>query len=116
MLPARRLPATAEVSLAPGPHETFGLSALESMAGGTPVVVSASAALSEVIGPAGVAALDTPAAFAAGVTTLLAADENARRVSARARAEQFEWRHAVEHMLAVLGGAATAGPSALRSA
>lgn len=111
-----RLLATADVSLAPGPHETFGLSALESMASGTPVVVSASSALPEIIGPAGVAALDTPAAFAAGVTTLLAADENARRVSARARAEQFEWRHAVEHMLAVLVGDATAGSSASRSA
>jgi alpha-1,6-mannosyltransferase len=106
-----RLLATADVSLAPGPHETFGLSALESLASGTPVVVSASSALPEVIGSCGVAALDTPAAFAAGVTTLLAADEATRRMSARARAEQFEWRHAVDHMLAVLCGRPKESPS-----
>ncbi|WP_067476789.1 glycosyltransferase, partial [Nocardia amamiensis] len=33
-----KLLATADVSLAPGPHETFGLAALEALAAGTPVV------------------------------------------------------------------------------
>ncbi|GAA1190190.1 glycosyltransferase [Pseudonocardia alaniniphila] len=97
-----RLLASADVSLAPGPHETFGLSALEALASGTPVVVSASSALPEIVGPSGAAALDRPEAFAAGVTTVLAADEGVRRAAARARAEQFGWPESVGRMLATL--------------
>lgn len=44
------LQASADVCLAPGPAETFGLAALEAMACATPVVVSTSSALPEVIG------------------------------------------------------------------
>ena len=40
--------ASADVTLAPGPHETFGLAALESLACGTPAVVSRTSAL---VGP-----------------------------------------------------------------
>src|SRR5581483_8309919 len=36
-----RLLATADLTIAAGPIETFGLAALESLASGTPVVVSA---------------------------------------------------------------------------
>ncbi|MGQ0574065.1 MAG: glycosyltransferase [Pseudonocardia sp.] len=98
-----RLLASADVSLAPGPHETFGLSALEALASGTPVVVSRSSALPEIVAPGcGAAAADSPAAFAAGVTTLLAADEGSRRGAARARAEQFGWPAAVDRMLVTL--------------
>ncbi len=99
-----RLLASADVSLAPGPHETFGLSALEALASGTPVVVSASSALPEIIGTTGAAAADTPAAFAAGVVTVLAADENRRRAAARTRAELFGWPDSVRAMLAALAG------------
>lgn len=97
-----RLLASADVSLAPGPHETFGLSALEALASGTPVVVSASSALPEIVGRSGAAAADSPQAFAAGVTTLLAAEEGARRTAARARAEQYGWPESVGRMLATL--------------
>jgi len=101
-----RLLAAADVSLAPGPHETFGLSALEALASGTPVVVSRSSALPEIVGPeCGAAAADCPAAFAGGVTTLLAADEALRRAAARARAEQFGWPASVDRMLTTLRAA-----------
>ncbi len=65
------LQAAADVCLVPGPAETFGLSALEALACGTPVVVSASSALPEVVAGAGVAARDTPEAFAAAVQAVL---------------------------------------------
>jgi alpha-1,6-mannosyltransferase len=45
-----RLLATADVALAPGPIETFGLAALEALACGTPVVVDAASALPQVVG------------------------------------------------------------------
>ncbi|MFE7513939.1 glycosyltransferase [Streptomyces sp. NPDC057540] len=93
------LQAAADVCLAPGPAETFGLSALEALACGTPVVVSASSALPEVVGTAGASAADTPAAFADGVRGLLAAPEGVRRRAARARAEGFSWDRAVAAFL-----------------
>ena len=95
--------ASADVSIAPGPHETFGLSALEALASGTPVVVSRSSALTEIVtgtpGTFGAAAADSPEAFAAGITTVLAADEAGRRHAARSRAEQFGWPSSVDGML-----------------
>ena len=38
-----------DVALAPGPHETFGLAALEALACGTPAVVSRTSALAEIL-------------------------------------------------------------------
>lgn len=100
-----KLLASSDVSLAPGPHETFGLAALEALASGTPVVVSRSSALSEIIRPAcGVVAADHAPAFAHGVTRLLEAPEPSRRAAARARAEEFTWPAAVTGMLAALHG------------
>ncbi|MHA6792598.1 glycosyltransferase [Pseudonocardia bannensis] len=100
-----RLLASADVSLAPGPHETFGLSALEALASGTPVVVSASSALPEIVAPScGATAADDPVAFAAGVSGLLAGDGAARRSAARTRAEQFGWPASVDRMLVALTG------------
>jgi alpha-1,6-mannosyltransferase len=101
--------ATADVSLAPGPHETFGLAALEALASGTPVVVSRSSALAEIVRPApgmlvcGAAVADDPTAFAEGVREMLAVEEARRRAAARARAEEFTWPAAVDGMLAALG-------------
>jgi alpha-1,6-mannosyltransferase len=106
--------ATADVVLAPGPVETFGLAALEALACGTPVVVSASSALPEVIGPAGVAvtapdtgssALPSPVgdAFAAGIRQVLGWAADGRREVARQRAEEFGWPAAVAGFLAAHG-------------
>ncbi|MET7785533.1 glycosyltransferase [Streptomyces sp. NPDC005248] len=94
------LQAAADLCLAPGPAETFGLSALEALACGTPVVASASSALPEVIGEAGVAAADTGEAFAAAVQELLARPEAGRRAAARQRAELFGWDRSVAAFLA----------------
>ncbi|HEX6525405.1 MAG TPA: glycosyltransferase [Streptosporangiaceae bacterium] len=91
--------ANADVVIAPGPAETFGLAALEALACGTPVVVSAQSALPEVIGDAGanVAGED----LAAGVRELMRRPEATRRAVARARAEMFGWDAAVRAFVAV---------------
>ncbi|MFJ1700828.1 glycosyltransferase [Streptomyces sp. NPDC088252] len=107
------LQAAADICLAPGPAETFGLSALEALACGTPVVASANSALPEVIGAAGVAAPDTGEAFAAAVRELLGRPEDERRAMARRRAELFGWDRSVAAFLAAhevpdLGGIAEA--------
>src|SRR5215469_15874193 len=91
--------AIADVVIAPGPVETFGLAALEALACGTPVVVSADSALPEVIGTAGVAVGGED--FAAGVTAVLRWPAGERRARARARAEQFGWPASIEAFLAV---------------
>jgi alpha-1,6-mannosyltransferase len=90
--------ATADVVLAPGPVETFGLAALEALACGTPVVVSASSALPEVVGGAGVAV--TGEDFADGVAEVLRWPAAERREAARRRAEEFGWPAAVRGFLA----------------
>lgn len=92
--------ATADVVLAPGPIETFGLAALEALASGTPVVGNQSSALPEVLGPgAGVAAEGTAAGFADGVQHLLAQPDASS--AARTRAEQFPWSATVDGFLDV---------------
>jgi alpha-1,6-mannosyltransferase len=91
--------ASADVVIAPGPVETFGLAALEALASGTPVVVSADSALPEVIGTAGVAVAGED--FAAGVAGVLRWPAGPRRARARARAEEFGWPAATEAFLAV---------------
>ncbi|MBW4715888.1 glycosyltransferase [Saccharothrix obliqua] len=98
--------ATADVSLAPGPHETFGLAALEALASGTPVVVSASSALREIVRPGcGAAVADHAPAFAGAVSELLDNPEPTRRSAARARAEEYPWQAAVDGMLTALRAA-----------
>jgi alpha-1,6-mannosyltransferase len=90
--------ATADVVLAPGPVETFGLAALEALACGTPVVVSGSGALPEVVGGAGVTVSGED--FAGGVLAVLQQPAAERRAAARAHAEQFGWPAAVRGFLA----------------
>ena len=94
-----RLLATADVAIAPGPVETFGLAALEALASGTPVVVSGESALPEVIGSAGLAVDDDPAAYADAVERLLARDTSRRRQVARDQATRFDWQTAVDGFL-----------------
>jgi alpha-1,6-mannosyltransferase len=102
--------ASADVAIAPGPVETFGLAALEALACGTPVVVSAESALPEVVGEAGASVAGED--LAAGVTDVLSRPEPERRAAARTRAERYGWPAAVQAFLAVhedLAGASAAG-------
>jgi len=96
--------ATADVALAPGPHETFGLAALEALACGTPAVVSRTSALAEILTTeSGAAADNDPDAIAQAVTSIISRPERLRRNDARRRAEQFTWPRAAAGMLNALG-------------
>ncbi len=90
---------SADVVLAPGPVETFGLAALEALACGTPVVANVHSALPEVLGGAGRASASTPRSFADAVESLLREPAEERRHRARARAEHFPWSATVEGFL-----------------
>ncbi|MFD0927598.1 glycosyltransferase [Williamsia deligens] len=93
--------AAADVAMAPGPHETFCLSALESLAAGTPVVASRTSAVAEILTTeCGAVATNTAEAFTAGVRTVLDLDDGRDR--ARARAETFSWPTTVDQMLSVI--------------
>jgi alpha-1,6-mannosyltransferase len=89
----------ADVAIAPGPLETFGLAALEVLACGVPTVCTDEGALQEVVGDGGCVAPSTPAAFADGVEALLARPHAHAR--ARAQAERFSWSASADRMLAV---------------
>ncbi len=93
--------ASADVLVAPGPIETFGLAALEGLASGTPAVVNELSALPEVVGDAGAAAGSTPEGFANAIADALARPSKARRAAARRRAEEFPWSATVERLVAL---------------
>ena len=93
--------ASADLAIAPGPAETFGLAALEALACGTPVVVSAESALPEVVGDAGASVPGED--LAAAVLAVLARPERSRRAAARTRAEQYDWGTAARGFLAAHG-------------
>ncbi|WP_197377357.1 glycosyltransferase [Mycolicibacterium baixiangningiae] len=95
--------ASADVALAPGPHETFGLAALEALACGTPAVVSRTSALAEILTvDSGAAADNDPQAIAHAVGAVIRIPEPLRRRNARSRAEHFTWPRAAAGMLAAL--------------
>jgi len=97
--------ASADVALAPGPHETFGLAALEALACGTPAVVSRTSALAEILsGDSGATADNDARAIAHAVTAVMSRPEAHRRHSARRRAEQFTWPRSAAGMLRALAG------------
>jgi alpha-1,6-mannosyltransferase len=101
----------ADVVLAPGPVETFGLAALEALACGTPIVAASTSAVAELVeGDAGRSATPEPRALADAVMALLVVPEARRRAAARARAESFPWSRTTDKMLALHGLAAPDSP------
>jgi len=87
-----RLLASADVYLAPGPIETFGLAALESLASGVPVVCRDSGAIQEIIHlDSGIALPREPAAWLAAMNFFASAERSQKALKARLRAEQFSW-------------------------
>ncbi|MGI8627402.1 MAG: glycosyltransferase [Geodermatophilaceae bacterium] len=110
-----RLLASADVLLAPGPVETFGLAALEALASGTSVVVNRASALPEVIGDSGGrSAAGNPQAFADAVEQELARPPEQRAAAARTRAERFPWRTTVAGFLRAHSLQPTASQEGLR--
>ena len=97
-----RLMAKAQVFLAVGPIETFGLAALESLASGTPVVCRKEAAISEIITSLCGAALhkDTKL-WVDAIEYFSLMDLTERRLLARNRAEEFSWSNSAHQLLAL---------------
>jgi alpha-1,6-mannosyltransferase len=101
-----RILASADISMAPGPLETFCLAALESLASGTPVVASSSSAVGEFLinshhHPAGATAEDQRFSFAHAVIHLLKRPR--LRITAREVAEALPWDATVRNMLVLHG-------------
>jgi glycogen(starch) synthase len=93
-----RLYRWASVAVVPSYYEPFGLTALEAMAAGAPVVVSDTGGLGETVvhGETGLKVPPAdPGALAAGILRLLGDREMAGRLTAAAKteiAERFSWR------------------------
>jgi alpha-1,6-mannosyltransferase len=105
--------ASADVVLAPGPIETFGLAALEALACGTPVVCARTSALAELVtGDAGRAADVDGVAMADAVLDVLARPQQQRRAAARERAQEFPWSRTTATLLRLHGADAPAAPEA----
>ena len=106
--------SSADISLAPGPLETFCLSALESIASGTPVVASRSSAVGEFLkidlkNPAGAVAADKGVAFADAIESLLYRPK--LRVVSRNAAQALPWDKTI-HLMMLLHGIEGVGSKA----
>ncbi len=85
-------------------YEGFGLTPLEAMACGAPVVCSDKTSLPEVVGEAGLLVDPTDtAALSAAILRVLTSDETAQELRARgiARAKRFTWERVARQTLAI---------------
>ena len=105
------LMAEADAFCLPSLHEGFGLTALEAMACGAPVVVSDRGALPEVVGDAGVVVPPTPAALRDALRRVLGEPTLAASLGRAGveRARAFSWDTTAAGWLAVLARAAAEG-------
>jgi len=105
--------AAADVAFAPSPAETFGLSILEALACGTPVVTADTGGAPELVsGGAGLAVRPTPEGLAGGVLRVLSRPVLSRRAAARRRAESYPWSATVGALVDLHAMTTGAGTSA----
>jgi alpha-1,6-mannosyltransferase len=98
-----RIYASADVFLSPGPYETFGLSTVEALSSGVPVVAASTGGASESVGGSGAGSLfkaHDAGDFVRRVEELLHADlESLGRRARRFVEESYSWDRTFERML-----------------
>jgi glycosyltransferase involved in cell wall biosynthesis len=109
------LMAGAAALCQPSLMEGFGLTPLEAMASGVPVVVSDRGSLPEVVGDAGVVSAPSAEALEEALYGVLTDDSLRERLIAAglARSLQFSWRATAQGWAAVLQGAVPVAPLSL---
>jgi alpha-1,6-mannosyltransferase len=96
-----RVLASADAFVHAGDQETFGLSALEALACGCPVVACSQGALGELVNEHVGVRVDVlrPSSFAQGIEYLFARDQGDLRQAARQFALQHQWHNAMTHLM-----------------